>query len=146
MVSMNNSEADKMMASRSGEPLRSIATTWLLLGVSYIPWTVAIARQALHGSTFTVSTWTLVSPFAIVGMAPLGAILVFWNKRVAGGVVLALLAVNALASQGILGIILSFKQGHPFTVLQVLLSFASVFIIAAEVFQPPVRAFRPAQS
>ena len=35
---------------------------WLLVGLSYIPWTLAILREAYRGTQFTVSTWTLVMP------------------------------------------------------------------------------------
>ena len=71
-----------------------IAATWLLVALSYLPWTFAIGGRAMHGASFTVDKWTLVTPFVIVLCAPVAAVLVWRWHALAGSTLFALVATN----------------------------------------------------
>lgn len=48
---------------------------WLLVAAYYVPWAYAIGRQTLSGTHFPVGAWTIATPFVILALAPVGAVL-----------------------------------------------------------------------
>ncbi len=121
-----------MRGRHSPESLRCVAAMWLLLAVTYIPWMVGIVSMARHGAQFSVGLWTLATPFVIVLVAPISALLVFRKRTVSGGVLLAVVATDRILYEGVSQRFLSLREGYPFSLLQLLLGAVTVAVVTRE--------------
>jgi hypothetical protein len=113
--------------------VRLVGVGWLVVSAYYVSWAYAIGRQVLSGTQLAVGAWTIATPFVILGLAPIGAVLTWGSKGSIGRALLFVAAANWL-SWAVIGVHMLRDWAWTPTLLKAIffLSVITIIVIGAE--------------